>query len=83
MRVLCEYGTGTTQTTAGGTLHRPGGVAPRSVPPPLFYTKLNAVLAEAQFDVFVEDLCAAYYKAGGRTGIPPGTYFRMLFIGYF
>ena len=48
-----------------------------------FYTKLNAVLAEAQFDVFVEDLCAAYYKAGGRTGIPPGTYFRMLFIGYF
>ena len=48
-----------------------------------YYTKLNAVLAEAQFDAFVEDLCAPYYKAGGRTGIPPGVYFRMLFIGYF
>lgn len=48
-----------------------------------FYTKLNAVLAEAQFDQFVEDLCAPHYKAGGRTGIPPGTYFRMLFVGYF
>ena len=47
-----------------------------------FSTKLNAVLAAAQFDGFVEDRCAAYYKAGGRTGIPPGTYFRMLFIGY-
>ncbi len=48
-----------------------------------FYTKLNGVLAEAQFDSFVEDLCAPYYKAGGRIGIPPGTYFRMLFVGYF
>ena len=48
-----------------------------------FYTKLNAVLAQAQFDAFVEDLCAPYYKAGGRIGIPPGTYFRMLFVGYF
>lgn len=48
-----------------------------------FYTKLNAVLAEAQFDTFVEDLCAPYSKAGGRSGIPPGTYFRMLFVGYF
>lgn len=48
-----------------------------------FYTKLNAVLAQAQFDSFVEDLCAPYYKAGGRIGIPPGIYFRMLFVGYF
>lgn len=48
-----------------------------------FYTKLNAVLAEDQFDAFVEDLCAPYYKDGGRHGIPPGIYFRMLFIGYF
>lgn len=48
-----------------------------------FYTKLNAVLAADQFDLFVEELCAPYYKAGGRVGIPPGTYFRMLFIGYF
>src|SRR5258706_10218586 len=48
-----------------------------------FYTKLNEVLAEAGFDDFAERLCAKYYKDGGRPGIPPGIYFRMLFIGYF
>ncbi len=48
-----------------------------------FYAKLNAVLAEAGFDEFVERLCAPHYKKGGRPGIPPGVYFRMLFIGYF
>jgi transposase len=48
-----------------------------------FYTKVNAVLAEAGFDAFVEKLCAPYYKDGGRPGIPPGVYFRMLFVGYF
>ncbi len=48
-----------------------------------FYSKLNEVLAVAGFDKFVEKLCAPYYKEGGRPGIPPGVYFRMLFIGYF
>ncbi len=48
-----------------------------------FYTKLNEVLAEAGFDEFVEQLCAPYYKEGGRPGIPPGVYFRMVLIGYF
>jgi len=48
-----------------------------------FYTKLNEVLASAGFDDFVERLCAKYYKEGGRPGIPPGVYFRMLLIGYF
>ena len=48
-----------------------------------FYSKLNCVLAEAQFDAFVEGLCEPFYKEGGRPSIPPGTYFRMLFIGYF
>jgi transposase len=48
-----------------------------------FYAQLNAVLAEAGFDEFVETLCAQYYKEGGRPSIPPGVYFRMLFIGYF
>src|SRR5271169_6152874 len=48
-----------------------------------FYTKLNEVLAQAGFDEFVEKLCAPYYKEGGRPSIPPGVYFRMLFIGYF
>ena len=48
-----------------------------------FYAKLNSVLADAGFDEFVEALCAPYYKEGGRPGIPPGVYFRMLLIGYF
>jgi transposase len=49
-----------------------------------FYRKLNQVLSEAGFDGFVEKLCAPYYAAGnGRPSIPPGTYFRMLFVGYF
>jgi transposase len=48
-----------------------------------FYAKLNTVLADAGFDEFVEKLCAPYYKEGGRPGIPPGVYFRMLLIGYF
>jgi transposase len=48
-----------------------------------FYTKLNGLLAESAFDPYVEKLCEPYYKEGGRPSIPPGTYFRMLFIGYF
>jgi transposase len=49
-----------------------------------FYRKLNQVLAEAGFDTFVEELCLPYYVLHtGRPSIPPGTYFRMLFIGYF
>jgi transposase len=50
----------------------------------VFYRKLNAVLREAGFDRWVEDLCQPYYaETQGRPGIPPGTYFRMLLIGYF
>jgi transposase len=48
-----------------------------------FYAKLNGLLAESAFDPYVEKLCEPYYKEGGRPSIPPGTYFRMLFIGYF
>ena len=48
-----------------------------------FYSRLNQLLAEAGFDPFVEELCEPYYKTGGRPSIPPGVYFRMLFIGYF
>ncbi len=49
-----------------------------------FYRKLNGLLDEYGFDTFVEKLCRRYYaKAIGRPGIPPGVYFRMLFIGYF
>jgi transposase len=49
-----------------------------------FYHKLNALLAEADFDAYVEELCRPYYAQHvGRPSIPPGTYFRMLFVGYF
>ncbi|HKB35982.1 MAG TPA: transposase [Gemmataceae bacterium] len=49
-----------------------------------FYQKLNQLLEEAGFDPFVEDLCRPFYADGvGRPGIPPGVYFRMLFVGYF
>lgn len=49
-----------------------------------FYQKLNKLLAEARFDDYVEQLCSSYYaKSLGRPGIPPGVYFRMLFVGYF
>ncbi len=48
-----------------------------------FYAKLNRLLDEAGFDDFVEALCRTYYAQKlGRPGIPPGIYFRMLFIGY-
>ena len=58
---------------------------PRSLGHP-FYAKLNQLLAEAGFDGFVESTCVKFYDAkagGGRPGIPPGNYFRMLFVGYF
>ena len=49
-----------------------------------FYERLNAALMAAGFDDFVEDLCEPFYVAGkGRPGIPPGTYFRMILVGYF
>src|SRR3984957_6886466 len=50
----------------------------------VFYEKLNQLLAEADFDRYVESLCQPHYAAGvGRSSIPPGVYFRMLFVGYF
>jgi len=49
-----------------------------------FCERLNRLLAEAGFDAWIEGRCAEYYVKGvGRRGIPPGTYFRMLLIGYF
>lgn len=49
-----------------------------------FYQKLNDLLAEAQFDRWIEKRCEAYYAASlGRPSIPPGVYFRMVLVGYF
>ena len=49
----------------------------------VFYDALNGVLRDGKFDSFAESLCEPFYKEGGRPGIPPGIYFRMIFVGYF
>jgi len=51
-----------------------------------FYQKLNALLAEAGFDCWIERRCVASYEREekrGQPSLPPGVYFRMLLIGYF
>lgn len=51
-----------------------------------FYRKLNALLAEAEFDRWIEKRCQQYYEQDeqrGQPSIPPGVYFRMLLVGYF
>mgnify|MGYP001619986084 FL=1 len=49
-----------------------------------FYQKVNEILAEAEFDSFVEQLCQKFYaETMGRPSLEPGKYFRMLLLGYF
>lgn len=49
-----------------------------------FYRALNGLLAKHGFDPWVEQLCEGLYSSSkGRPSIPPGVYFRMLFVGYF
>ena len=48
-----------------------------------FYTRLNQILDERDFDGYVEGLCQRFYADEGRPGLPPGRYFRLLLIGYF
>jgi transposase len=51
-----------------------------------FYRKLNQLLAEADFDRWIEKRCRQYYEREekrGQPSIPPGVYFRMLLVGYF
>jgi transposase len=49
-----------------------------------FYDRLQAVLAEAGFNIFAEKLCGPYYASRrGRPSLPPGRYFRMHLVGYF
>jgi transposase len=55
---------------------------PRSAAHP-FYTHLNQILDQHDFDAFVEGLCQRFYADEGRPGLPPGRYFRLLLIGYF
>jgi transposase len=58
---------------------------PRSAGHP-FYQRLNQLLAESQFDEWVQRRCQPYYaqeEKRGQPSIPPGLYFRMLLVGYF
>src|SRR5580704_6522466 len=51
-----------------------------------FYQRLNQLLAEADFDRWIERRCQQYYaqeETRGQPSIPPGVYFRMLLVGYF
>ena len=51
-----------------------------------FYQQLNALLAEARFDRWIEARCRPFYEQEekrGKPSIPPGVYFRMLLVGYF
>jgi transposase len=54
------------------------GPAPRAS----FYEKLDVALAVDGFDQAIEELARPCYSDGrGRRSIPPGVYFRMLFVG--
>jgi transposase len=56
---------------------------PRSAAHP-FYTRLNQIIDEADFDEFVELLCQRFYADDvGRPSLPPSRYFRLLLLGYF
>jgi len=49
-----------------------------------FYELLNEVLGRHDFDRRVEHLCDRFYRGPrGRPSITPGTYFRMLMVGFF
>ena len=49
-----------------------------------FDARLNRLFADQKFDDVAEAACASFHAAKrGRPGLPPGIYFRLLFIGYF
>jgi transposase len=51
-----------------------------------FYAAVNKVLDAHHFDAFAEELCAKFYDdpaKGGRPGLSPAIYFRLLMLGYF
>ena len=49
-----------------------------------FYQRLNQILETHAFDDFAEAQCAPFYATTiGRPSLTPGTYFRLLLIGYF
>lgn len=49
-----------------------------------FYKELNHLLDAEKFDEFCEGECARFYADNnGRPSLTPGTYFRLLLVGYF
>jgi transposase len=49
-----------------------------------FYKRLNELLEQEKFEEFAEKECARFYAdKNGRPSLTPGTYFRLLLIGYF
>ena len=49
-----------------------------------FYQRLNEFLDAEKFDAFAERECAPFYaEKNGRPSLTPGTYFRLMMIGYF
>src|ERR1700678_132139 len=49
-----------------------------------FYERLNQLLDSEKFDEFCERECAPFYAdSNGRPSLTPGTYFRLLLVGYF
>lgn len=58
-----------------------------STPANSFYQKLDGALASLGFGEKVRSLCAPFYEndpsKGGRPGIDPEVYFKMLMIGFF
>jgi transposase len=55
------------------------GSGPRNA----FYDRLNQLLDGIDFDRKLEKAAEPFYEKTGRKGLPPGVYFRMIFIGYF
>lgn len=55
-----------------------------TTPGHVYYERVNTVLHAEKFDQRVEALCRRYYRSdSGRPSVTPGTYFRMLLVGYF
>lgn len=55
-----------------------------TTPGHVYYERMNTVLNAEKFDQRVETICRKYYKSNsGRPSVAPGTYFRMLLLGYF
>src|SRR5438067_11334373 len=66
-----------------GAVGRGSVLAMQLAPRHYFYDRCNEILAEAEFDETVEMLCQPYYEDEGRLSVPPGRYFRRLFVGQF